>query len=230
MLIRLSRVVVVVAGRTALWRYGIPRVEYLEVLLRAQQVSCDSTLEYFTYLEVPRMSFGEESTRTNQPNFPPQRFLTKAIIPARMSRQRQTKWWVELKMDPKTFWPNFSSVNTFPPKSQCDLLDLSVLWYNIIWVLGVIIYRPKGSNNWPKHPNSHSLLCNLLSVTPESLLDISINSALSRGLHWCADVLYDLAICFARHPVDPLLSSLHNKFIRGHWPLTISRPSTLALL
>jgi hypothetical protein len=25
------------------------------------------------------MSFGEESTRTDQPNFPPQRFLTKAI-------------------------------------------------------------------------------------------------------------------------------------------------------
>jgi hypothetical protein len=53
------------------------------VLLRAQQVSCDDTLEYFTYLEVPKMSFGKESTRTDQPNFPPQRFLTKAIL---------TKW------------------------------------------------------------------------------------------------------------------------------------------
>jgi hypothetical protein len=73
MLIRLSLVVVVVGGGTALWRYGIPRVEYLEVLLGAQQVSCDGTLEYFTYIEVPKMSFGEESTRTDQPNFPPQR-------------------------------------------------------------------------------------------------------------------------------------------------------------
>jgi hypothetical protein len=44
---------------------GIPRVEYLEVLLGAQQVSCDGTLEYFTYIEVPKMSFGEESTRTD---------------------------------------------------------------------------------------------------------------------------------------------------------------------
>jgi hypothetical protein len=35
------------------------------------------------------MSFGEESTRTDQPNFPPQRFLKKAILTARMSRQRQ---------------------------------------------------------------------------------------------------------------------------------------------
>ena len=48
MLIRLSRVVVVVGGGMALCRYGTPRVEYLEVLLRAQQVSCDGTLEYFT--------------------------------------------------------------------------------------------------------------------------------------------------------------------------------------
>ena len=37
----------------------IPRVEYLEVLLGAQQVSCDGTLEYFTYIEVPKMSFGK---------------------------------------------------------------------------------------------------------------------------------------------------------------------------
>ena len=37
------------------------------------------------------MSFGEESTITDQPNFPPQRFLTKAIQTARMSRQRLTK-------------------------------------------------------------------------------------------------------------------------------------------
>jgi hypothetical protein len=80
MLIRLSCVVVVIGGGMALWRYGIPRVEYLEVLLRAQQVSCDGTLEYFTYIEVPKMSFGKELTRTDQPNFPPQHFLTKAII------------------------------------------------------------------------------------------------------------------------------------------------------
>jgi hypothetical protein len=41
-------------------------------------------LEYLN-LKVPKMSFGEESTRTDQPNFPPQHFWTKA------SRQRRTK-------------------------------------------------------------------------------------------------------------------------------------------
>jgi hypothetical protein len=43
------------------------------------------------------MSFGEESTRSDQPNFPPQRFLKKAILTARMSRQRLTKMmgWIE---------------------------------------------------------------------------------------------------------------------------------------
>ncbi len=55
MLISLSRVIVVVKGGTTLWRNPIPRVEYLEVLLCAQQVSCDSTLEYFTYIEVPKI-------------------------------------------------------------------------------------------------------------------------------------------------------------------------------
>ncbi len=34
---------------------GIPRVEYLEVLLGAQQVSSDGTLEYFTYIELPKI-------------------------------------------------------------------------------------------------------------------------------------------------------------------------------
>ena len=63
------------------------------MLLHAEQVSCDGTLEYVTYLEVPaKMSFvGEKSSRTDQPNFPPQRFLTKAILTAIMARQRQTK-------------------------------------------------------------------------------------------------------------------------------------------
>jgi hypothetical protein len=82
---------------------GIPRVEYLEVLLGAQQVSCDGTLEYFTYIKVPKMSFGEESTRTDQPNFPPQRFLTKAVLTARRSRQKRQKRWAGLKMDLKIF-------------------------------------------------------------------------------------------------------------------------------
>jgi hypothetical protein len=68
-----------------------------------QQVSCDGTLEYFYIPQVPKMSFGEESTRTDQPDFPPQRFLTKAIQTARKSRQRRTKWWVGLKMDLKIF-------------------------------------------------------------------------------------------------------------------------------
>jgi hypothetical protein len=66
-------------------------LEYLEVLLRSQQVSCDGTLEYVTYFKVPKMSFGKELTRTDQPNFPPQRFLTKSLLTARKSRQRETK-------------------------------------------------------------------------------------------------------------------------------------------
>jgi len=30
-------------------------------------------------------------------------------------------------MDLEIFWPDFSSINTLPPKSQCGVLDLSVL-------------------------------------------------------------------------------------------------------
>jgi hypothetical protein len=55
------------------------------------------------YLKAPKMSFGEESTITDQPNFPPQCFLTKAIPTARIPRQRLTKCWVGLKMDLKKF-------------------------------------------------------------------------------------------------------------------------------
>ncbi len=73
------------------------------MLLGAQQISCDGTLEYFTYIEVPKMSFGEESTRTDQPNFPPQRFLTKAILTARMSRQRQKNDGLDWKWTIKIF-------------------------------------------------------------------------------------------------------------------------------
>ncbi len=67
-------------GQDGVVTVGIPRVEYLEVLLGAQQVSCDGTLEYFTYIVVPKMSFGKESTRIDQQNFPPQCFLTKAVL------------------------------------------------------------------------------------------------------------------------------------------------------
>ncbi len=85
------------SGQDGVVTVGIPRVEYLEVLLGAQQVSCEGTLEYFTYIEVPKMRFGEESTRIDQPNFPPQRFLTKAVLTARRSRQRQQKMmgWIQ---------------------------------------------------------------------------------------------------------------------------------------
>jgi hypothetical protein len=43
------------------------------------------------------MSFGKESTRTDQPNFPPQHFLTKAILTARKSRTKKNKMmgWIE---------------------------------------------------------------------------------------------------------------------------------------
>ncbi len=98
MLIRLSHVVVVVGGGTVV-TVGIPRVEYLEVLLGAQQVSCDGTLEYFTYIKVPKMSFGEESARIDQPNFPPQRFLTKAVLlqcPVQLSPGK--KWDISLSI------------------------------------------------------------------------------------------------------------------------------------
>jgi hypothetical protein len=73
------------------------------------------------------MSFGEESTRTDQPNFPPQCFLTKVILTARMSRQRQKKQWAGLKMDLKKFSTWFFVRQTFPPNSQLRVLDLSVL-------------------------------------------------------------------------------------------------------
>jgi hypothetical protein len=42
-------------------------------------------------LKILKKSFGKESTRTDQPKFPPQHFLTKAILTARMSRKGQTK-------------------------------------------------------------------------------------------------------------------------------------------
>jgi hypothetical protein len=65
-----------------------------------QLVSCEST-------RVPQGTNefwqGISRDRANQPNFPPQRFLTKAILIARMSGQRLTKWWVGLKMDLKNF-------------------------------------------------------------------------------------------------------------------------------
>ncbi len=132
MLIRLSRVVVIVGGRTALWRYGIPRVEYLEVLLCAQQVSCDGTLEYCTYLKVPKMSFGKESARTDQPNFPPQRFLTKAILTARMSRQRHTKWWAGLKMDHNKFDLIFRLSTPSRQKDNVAFWSISLIMYVLL--------------------------------------------------------------------------------------------------
>ena len=84
-----------------------------------QLVSCEGT-------RVPQGTkdeFWQGIDRADQTNFPPQHILTKAMV----SRQRLTKWWVGLKMDLKKIWPDFLSVNTFPPKSQCDVLDLSVL-------------------------------------------------------------------------------------------------------
>jgi hypothetical protein len=63
------------------------------------------------------MSFGEESTRSDQPNFPPQRFLKKAILTARMSRHRLTKWWVALKMDQNKFLTWFF-VRQHPPAKK----------------------------------------------------------------------------------------------------------------
>jgi hypothetical protein len=65
--------------------------------------------------------------RSDQPNFPPQRFLTKSVLTARKSRQEAREWWVGLKMDLKPNWADFLSVNTFPPKQSSFLLVLSVL-------------------------------------------------------------------------------------------------------
>jgi hypothetical protein len=100
MLISLLHVVVAVRDGTALCRYGIPRVEYLEVLLRAQQVSCDCTLEYFTYLEVPKMSFGKESTRTNQPIFPPQCFSDKSHSNSKNVKTKTNKMMGQIENGP----------------------------------------------------------------------------------------------------------------------------------
>jgi hypothetical protein len=43
------------------------------------------------------MSFGEELTRTDQPNFPPQRFLTKAIPNSKKVKTKKNKMmgWIE---------------------------------------------------------------------------------------------------------------------------------------
>jgi hypothetical protein len=91
MLIRLSHVVVVVeAGRRC--DGMVLLVEYQEVLLRAQQVSCDGTLEYFTYFQGTQDEFWQGIDQNRPTKFPrTQRFLTKAILTARMSRQRKTK-------------------------------------------------------------------------------------------------------------------------------------------
>jgi hypothetical protein len=90
-LIRLSHNVVVVGGATAFLTVGIPRVEYLEVLLGAQQVSCDGTLEYFAYIEVPKMSFGEGKVSCKPTKIHPQRFLIKSETIARKTRQKRVK-------------------------------------------------------------------------------------------------------------------------------------------
>jgi len=42
-----------------------------------QQVSCDGTLEYFKYLEVPKMNFGKELTN-RQTKFPTTAFSDKS--------------------------------------------------------------------------------------------------------------------------------------------------------
>ena len=70
---------------------GIPRVEYLEVLLGAQQVSCDGTLEYFTYIEVPKMSFGEGRVSHEPTKIHPQRFLINPETIARKTRRRRVE-------------------------------------------------------------------------------------------------------------------------------------------
>jgi hypothetical protein len=57
MLISLSRVVVVLGGRTVLCWYGFSRVEYLEVLLCAQQVSCDCEDRYYTSATVRTLRY-----------------------------------------------------------------------------------------------------------------------------------------------------------------------------
>ncbi len=131
-------------------------------------------LEYFyIVLKVPKMSFRKESTRTDRPNFPPQRFLTKAILTARKSRQRRTKWWVGLKMDRKKFWPDFLSVNTLPPKSQCEVLDLSVLY-----CLGIQLYFFGGFIGDMGHTNNVQMRkctnsCSRLIKSSASLIEIT---------------------------------------------------------
>ncbi len=77
----------------------------------------DTILIWFLILfPVLSRSFWQVMDRSDQLNFPPQRFPTKSVLTARKSRQKGREWWVGLKMDLKQNRADFLSINTFPPK------------------------------------------------------------------------------------------------------------------
>ncbi len=76
---------------------GIPRVEYLEVLLGAQQVSCDGTLEYFAYIKVPK------TTRIDQPKFPTTAFSDKSRSNSKKVKTKTTKMMCLIENGPQNF-------------------------------------------------------------------------------------------------------------------------------
>ncbi len=93
---------------------------FFDLCLHAQQVlwGCYSTLHGV---------FWQGMDRSDQPNFPPQRFPTKSVLTARKPRQKGREWWVGLKMDLNKNRLDFLSIQTFPPNPIILLLDLSVL-------------------------------------------------------------------------------------------------------
>ncbi len=60
----------------------------------------NGTLEYFTYKEVPKMSFGEGRVSHEPTKIHPQRFLIKSETIARKTRRKQVERWVGLKIGP----------------------------------------------------------------------------------------------------------------------------------
>ena len=76
---------------------GIPRVEYLEVLLGAQQVSCDGTLEYFTYFQGTEDEFWQEIDQNRPTKFPTTAFSDKSHSNSKKVKTKKNKMmvWIE---------------------------------------------------------------------------------------------------------------------------------------
>jgi hypothetical protein len=106
-----------------------------------QLVSCEGT-------RVPQGTkdeFWQGIDRADQTNFPPQRFLTKAMV----SRQRLTKWWVGLKMDLKTFLTWFFVRQHLPAKkSMWHFRSISLKLCSVTQESWVNVKRGIMRRNW----------------------------------------------------------------------------------